>query len=167
MQIVQDRHLSGRMPPRAVGPEDKIPCPTVDILKLELERLAEALEPEETEDTWGKFEKALTRFAAVTRGGGHKHVDVYLQGVGLKGSGDRIVRCVSGSALIPRFHASLTVSFSVADVIRSRQIVWSGNRSFDINGTKTRQRIHDSDSSLRTSLDQAFSTTEQGLSTSG
>jgi hypothetical protein len=64
---------------------------------MELEKLEDALAPEETEDTWQKFEKALLRFAAVTRGGAHKHVDVYLQGVGIKGLGDKIVRCVSES----------------------------------------------------------------------
>jgi hypothetical protein len=70
-------------------------CPTPDHLVMELEKLEDALTPEETEDTWQKFEKALLRFAAVTRGGAHKHVDVYLQGVGIKGLGDKIVRCVS------------------------------------------------------------------------
>jgi hypothetical protein len=70
-------------------------CTTPDQLLLELEKLEDALAPEETEDTWGKFEKALLRFAAVTRGGGYRHTDVYLQGVGIKGLGDKIVRCVS------------------------------------------------------------------------
>lgn len=70
-------------------------CTTPDQLLLELEKLEEALFPEETEDTWGKFEKALLRFAAVTRGGGYRYTDVYLQGVGIKGLGDKIVRCVS------------------------------------------------------------------------
>ena len=70
-------------------------CTTPDQLVLELEKLEDALAPEETEDTWGKFEKALLRFAAVTRGGGYRHTDVYMQGVGIKGLGDKIVRCVS------------------------------------------------------------------------
>jgi hypothetical protein len=68
-------------------------------LKLELEQLGDVLGPEETEDTWGKFERALLRFSAVTRGGGFKHLDVYVPGVGIQGLGDKIVRCVSQNVL--------------------------------------------------------------------
>lgn len=69
-------------------------CPTPHALQIELDALATVLEPDEREDTWEKFERALIRFAAITRGGGYKHLELYVRGVGNKGVGLRIVDCV-------------------------------------------------------------------------
>ncbi|TXT10770.1 hypothetical protein VHUM_02275 [Vanrija humicola] len=81
------------MPP-ADAAGAKIPCPSPHSLQLELDSLAAILEPQEREDTWEKFEKAIIRFAAVTRGGGYKHLDAYVRGVGNKGVGLRLVDCM-------------------------------------------------------------------------
>ncbi|WWC71733.1 uncharacterized protein I206_105691 [Kwoniella pini CBS 10737] len=72
----------------------KIPCPTPQHLREELDNLAWALEPEEKEDTWEKFERAIIRFAAVTRGGGYKHTEQYVEGVGRSGVGKKLVKCM-------------------------------------------------------------------------
>ncbi|KAL7423510.1 hypothetical protein Q5752_001090 [Cryptotrichosporon argae] len=78
----------------AVDPDAKIPCPTPHMLQDELDTLAEVLEPPEKEETWEKFERVLIRLAGITRGGGYKHVDVYVRGVGPKGVGLKIVNCM-------------------------------------------------------------------------
>ncbi|KAK8854943.1 hypothetical protein IAR55_003682 [Kwoniella newhampshirensis] len=78
----------------AIAPDAKIPCPTPQHLQAELETLTYALEPEEKEDTWEKFEKAIIRFAAVTRGGGYKHLEMYIEGVGRKGVGPKLAKCM-------------------------------------------------------------------------
>ncbi|EKD02119.1 hypothetical protein A1Q2_03481 [Trichosporon asahii var. asahii CBS 8904] len=80
------------MPPAEAGA--KILCPTPHALQIELDALATVLEPDEREDTWEKFERALIRFAAITRGGGYKHLELYVRGVGNKGVGLRIVDCM-------------------------------------------------------------------------
>ncbi|KAJ9110863.1 hypothetical protein QFC19_001372 [Naganishia cerealis] len=82
------------MSSKAIGPDDKIPCPTVDTLLWELEKLEEALEGAEKEETWERFERGILRFAAVTRGGGHKFTEVYIEGMGVKGLGPRVVECM-------------------------------------------------------------------------
>ncbi|KAL1408778.1 hypothetical protein Q8F55_005591 [Vanrija albida] len=81
------------MPP-AEAAGAKIPCPSPHSLQLELDTLAAVLEPQEREDTWEKFERAIIRFAAVTRGGGYKHLDAYVRGVGNKGVGLKLVDCM-------------------------------------------------------------------------
>nr|XP_031860079.1 uncharacterized protein CI109_004443 [Kwoniella shandongensis]KAA5527151.1 hypothetical protein CI109_004443 [Kwoniella shandongensis] len=73
----------------AIAPDAKIPH-----LQAELEDLTYALAPEEKEDTWEKFEKAIIRFAAVTRGGGYKHLEMYIEGVGRKGVGPKLAKCM-------------------------------------------------------------------------
>ncbi|WRT68225.1 uncharacterized protein IL334_005201 [Kwoniella shivajii] len=78
----------------ALAADAKIPCPTPHHLKEELETLTWALEPEEKEDTWEKFERAIIRFSAVTRGGGYKHTDLYIEGVGRKGVGPKLAKCM-------------------------------------------------------------------------
>ncbi len=45
------------------------------------------------------MEKGIIRFTGVTRGGGYKHLDLFVRGVGNKGVGLRIVDCVSLSAV--------------------------------------------------------------------
>lgn len=95
---------------KAVGPDDKIPvssfsttenftdrpqCTTVETLQFELDKLQDALEGEEREDTWERFERGLLKFAAVTRGGGYRFGGVYVEGVGVKGCGARVIECVS------------------------------------------------------------------------
>ncbi|WWC63115.1 uncharacterized protein I303_105715 [Kwoniella dejecticola CBS 10117] len=81
------------MPP-ALAADAKIPCPTPQHLKEELDALTWALEPEEKEDTWEKFERAIIRFSAVTRGGGYKHTEQYVNGVGRGGIGKKLVKCM-------------------------------------------------------------------------
>ncbi|GHJ89308.1 hypothetical protein NliqN6_5710 [Naganishia liquefaciens] len=66
---------------KAVGPDDKIPCPTVECLVEELEKLGQALEGEEREETWERMERGIARFAAVTRGGGYRFPGVYVDGM--------------------------------------------------------------------------------------
>lgn len=56
------------------------------------------LEPGESEATWDRLERAIIRFAAVTRGGAYKHMDAYVVGVGNKGVGLKIVDCVSSTS---------------------------------------------------------------------
>ncbi|KAJ9101103.1 hypothetical protein QFC21_003321 [Naganishia friedmannii] len=82
------------MSSKAIGPDDKIPCPAVETLLWELEKLEEALEGAEKEETWERFERGILRFAAVTRGGGHKFTEVYIEGMGVKGLGPRVVECM-------------------------------------------------------------------------
>ena len=77
-----------------VDATDFTKCPTPGHLQAELERLVDVLTPPETEDSWEKMEKAIIRFAGITRGGGYKHVDVYVGGVGRTGIGSRLVDCV-------------------------------------------------------------------------
>ncbi|BEJ10984.1 hypothetical protein CspHIS471_0104060 [Cutaneotrichosporon sp. HIS471] len=72
----------------------KIPCSTPQILQVELDVLATALSLPEREDTWEKMEKGIVRFTGVSRGGGYKHVDLFVRGVGNKGVGLRIVDCM-------------------------------------------------------------------------
>ncbi|BEI79912.1 hypothetical protein CcaverHIS002_0104410 [Cutaneotrichosporon cavernicola] len=79
-------------PPDAAGL--KIPCSTPQILQVELDVLATALGPPEREDTWEKMEKGIIRFTGVSRGGGYKHIDLFVRGVGNKGVGLRIVDCM-------------------------------------------------------------------------
>ncbi|KAK4686217.1 hypothetical protein P7C73_g3911, partial [Tremellales sp. Uapishka_1] len=81
------------MPP-PVDPDAKIPCTSAHQLQMELENLAAVLEPAEKEDTWEKFERAIVRFAGITRGGGYKYTEVYLEGVGRNGVGPRLVDCM-------------------------------------------------------------------------
>lgn len=70
-------------------------CPTPQHLQAELDALAGPLALPEKEDTWEKMEKALIRFAGVTRGGGYKHLPLFVDGVGRKGVGGDIAACVS------------------------------------------------------------------------
>lgn len=99
---------------KPIGPDEKISvsrkytsmseadvfpqCPTVETLLYELEKLEEALEGEEKEETWERFERGLARFAAVTRGGGYRFGPVFVEGMGVKGLGGRVVECVSPGA---------------------------------------------------------------------
>lgn len=69
----------------------------METLLVELEKLEEALEGEEREDTWERFERGLLRFAAVTRGGGYRFGAVFVEGMGVKGLGGRVVECVSST----------------------------------------------------------------------
>ncbi|WVQ81703.1 hypothetical protein IAT38_003828 [Cryptococcus sp. DSM 104549] len=78
----------------SVPPDGKIPCPTPQQLRAELEDFAYVLAPEEKEDTWEKFEKAVIRFSAVVRGGGYKHIDVFVEGLGRGGVGAKLVKCM-------------------------------------------------------------------------
>lgn len=68
----------------------------------ELETLEHALEGQEREDTWERFERGILRFAAVTRGGAHKFVAVYVEGIGVKGLGPKVVECVRRRAVVRR-----------------------------------------------------------------
>lgn len=70
-------------------------CPTPQHLQAELAALSDILEPGETEETWDRIEKAIIRFSAVVRGGGYKHGDMFVTGVGNKGIGLGLVDCVS------------------------------------------------------------------------
>lgn len=108
------------MAPKAIGPDDKIPvssfplyppslpplhhpltdlpppqCPTIDQLHTELSLFQQSLNLDETEDTWEKIERAILRFAAVTRGGGAKFGEEYVRIMGGREMGGKIVRCVS------------------------------------------------------------------------
>lgn len=74
----------------------------METLLVELEKLEEALEGEEREDTWERFERGLLRFAAVTRGGGYRFGAVFVEGMGVKGLGGRVVECVSLRRVSPR-----------------------------------------------------------------
>jgi hypothetical protein len=49
----------------------------------------------EKEETWDKMEKALIRFAGVTRGGGYKHLPLFTDGIGRKGCASKVAECVS------------------------------------------------------------------------
>jgi hypothetical protein len=69
-------------------------CPTPQHLQAELETLTSTLDLGEKEDTWEKLERALIRFAGVTRGGGYKHGPMFVEGVGRQGNGLKIVACV-------------------------------------------------------------------------
>lgn len=70
-------------------------CPTPQSLQAELDSLAGFLDLGEREETWEKMEKSVIRFTAVTRGGGYKHVSMYVDGVGRKGVGPQLAACVS------------------------------------------------------------------------
>jgi hypothetical protein len=61
-------------------------CPTPQHLQAELE-----------EETWDKMEKALIRFAGVTRGGGYKHLPLFTDGIGRKGCASKVAECVCPS----------------------------------------------------------------------
>lgn len=52
---------------------DKIACDTEQQLQREINDLKEALDREETEDSWELILRALARFKAVVRGGAYKH----------------------------------------------------------------------------------------------
>ncbi|WVF72621.1 hypothetical protein IAT40_007439 [Kwoniella sp. CBS 6097] len=78
----------------AIAPDAKIPCNTPQQLREELDTLTWTLEPEEKEDTWEKFERAIIRFSAVTRGGGYKMTDVFVEGVGRNGIGPKLAKCM-------------------------------------------------------------------------
>ncbi|RXK38126.1 hypothetical protein M231_04587 [Tremella mesenterica] len=80
------------MPP--IDPEGKIPCPTPHNLQAELDALAAVLDLGEKEDTWEKMERAIIRFACVTRGGGYKHLTVFVDGLGRKGLGLKLAACM-------------------------------------------------------------------------
>jgi hypothetical protein len=41
------------------------------------------------------MEKALIRFAGVTRGGGYKHLPLFIEGMGRKGCASKVAECVS------------------------------------------------------------------------
>jgi len=60
-----------------------------------LDGLAPIFEQPESEESWDKLERALIRLGSVTRGGGYKHVVVFVEGVGRQGFGPAIVACVS------------------------------------------------------------------------
>lgn len=55
------------------------------------------LELREQEDTWEKMERAIIRFTGVTRGGGYKHLPVFVDGMGKMGVGLKVGACVSWS----------------------------------------------------------------------
>ncbi|WVO15904.1 hypothetical protein L204_103569 [Cryptococcus depauperatus] len=78
----------------SIPSDGKISCPTPRNLVEELDNLTYALQPEEKEDTWENFEKAILRFSAVTRGGGYKHREPFVEGVGRGGVGGKLVRCL-------------------------------------------------------------------------
>ncbi len=69
-------------------------CTSAEQLQIELDKLADVLTLEEGEDTWEKLERAVIRFAGITRGGGYKFTGVFMEGVGKKGTGLRLVQCV-------------------------------------------------------------------------
>ncbi|ORY35360.1 clasp N terminal-domain-containing protein [Naematelia encephala] len=80
------------MPP--VDSDAKIPCPTPQHLIAELDAFSAILALGEREDTWEKLEKAVIRFAGVTRGGGYKHLALYVEGVGRTGVGMNVAACM-------------------------------------------------------------------------
>jgi hypothetical protein len=69
-------------------------CPTPQHLQAELENLNAILALGEKEETWDKMEKALIRFAGVTRGGGYKHLPLFTDGIGRKGCASKVAECV-------------------------------------------------------------------------
>ena len=79
-------------------------CPSPHILQVELDALSAVLEVGEREDTWEKQERAIIRFTAVTRGGGYKHLPLFVDGVGRKGAGMGLATCVGDvpSTVAPR-----------------------------------------------------------------
>ena len=74
-------------------------CPTPQHLQAELENLDAILALGEKEETWDKMEKALIRFAGVTRGGGYKHLPLFTDGIGRKGCASKVAECVCPSRL--------------------------------------------------------------------
>lgn len=82
------------MAPRAVADDAKIPCTSIDHFEFELSALASAIAPDETEDNWEKMERAILRFAGITRGGAYKLGAVYVEAVGSKGQGPKLVACM-------------------------------------------------------------------------
>ncbi|WVQ99840.1 hypothetical protein IAU59_006983 [Kwoniella sp. CBS 9459] len=78
----------------AIAPDAKIPCTTPQQLRDEIDAVTWALEPEEKEDTWEKFERAIIRFAAVTRGGGYKMTEQFVEGIGRNGVGVKLAKCM-------------------------------------------------------------------------
>jgi hypothetical protein len=72
-------------------------CPTPQHLQAELENLNAILALGEKEETWDKMEKALIRFAGVTRGGGYKHLPLFTDGIGRKGCASKVAECVCPS----------------------------------------------------------------------
>ena len=70
-------------------------CATPQQLQTELDALTAVLELGEREDTWEKMERALIRFAGITRGGGYKHLPLFTDGIGRSGLGLAITACVS------------------------------------------------------------------------
>ena len=70
-------------------------------MQAEFEELAPIFEKPESEESWDKLERALIRLGAVTRGGGYKHVAVFVEGVGRQGFGPAIVACVR-RVVLPR-----------------------------------------------------------------
>ena len=78
----------------------ELQCPTTQHLQAELDDLQAVLDLGEREDTWEKMERAIIRFAAITRGGGYKLLPLYVEGVGRKGVGLQLAACVS-PALAP------------------------------------------------------------------
>ncbi|ORX38689.1 hypothetical protein BD324DRAFT_621950 [Kockovaella imperatae] len=83
-----------------VDPDAKIQCPDAATLQIEIDILAQVLDLGEREDTWEKLEKGLIRFAGVTRGGGYKHLPLFVdalgRGRGRTALGPQVVACVSG-----------------------------------------------------------------------
>lgn len=79
-------------------------CPTPQQLTDELETLARTMEPGETEESWDKIERGLLRLAAIVRGGGYKHTDVFVRGMGNKGIGFRVADCVSRHTGLRHWH---------------------------------------------------------------
>lgn len=70
-------------------------CPTPQHLQIELDALAAVLELREQEDTWEKMERGIIRFTGVTKGGGYKHLPLFIEGVGKMGVGLKVGQCVS------------------------------------------------------------------------
>jgi hypothetical protein len=77
-----------------------IQCPTPQHLQAELDSLTAVLALGEKEETWDKMEKALIRFAGVTRGGGYKHLPLFTDGIGRKGCASKVAECVCPADLL-------------------------------------------------------------------
>ncbi len=117
-----------------------------------------------------KLEKALVRFAAITRGGGYKMTELYVKTVGAGPLGDKIVSCVS--QIHQREMASkarknkelLTLCIYVADAIGARKVSWSSDGFFEHHGTSSRNQLLPSHPSLSSSTYPSLWPSQQGIS---
>lgn len=147
-------------------------CTTLEQLQNELYQLETALAPEEREDTWEKMERAILRFAAITRGGAYKLGEPYIKSLGAKANGTKLVSCVSHLLSFARYvfgtvstnaqHAYVVDAYGTWSIVRCR-------RRFPVNnGATSRSNLPATRTALRPCPCPPIRPPQQGLlATSG